>query len=148
MKLRTEIERVININNAEAGSNTPDFILAEFLTDCLAAFDKATKERHRWYHSDGDQPELIPADPSAGSLPDGHVGDTPNVSTLLPLSPDLPPLPPLPPGYDHWEYRGFAWRDDEEHMLVCGASRLCPEFGRVVFEKPIGLDAHYFEAVK
>src|SRR5439155_8608840 len=41
-QLRKEIETSINRTSAENGSNTPDFILAEFLTDCLAAFDKAS----------------------------------------------------------------------------------------------------------
>lgn len=33
----------------ENGSNTPDYILADFLEDCLAAFDKALKARNEWY---------------------------------------------------------------------------------------------------
>lgn len=49
MSLRENIEHAINCNSAKNGSNTPDFILAEFLTDCLAAYDKALVERERWY---------------------------------------------------------------------------------------------------
>lgn len=49
MSLREDIEHAINCNSAENGSNTPDYILAEFLTDCLAAYDKALVERERWY---------------------------------------------------------------------------------------------------
>ncbi len=49
MALRDDIEAAINSNSAENGSNTPDFLLAEFLTDCLAAFDKAVGSRERWY---------------------------------------------------------------------------------------------------
>jgi len=49
MNLRTEIEQAINRNSAENGSDTPDFILAEYLTDCLAAFDKACTARTKWY---------------------------------------------------------------------------------------------------
>lgn len=48
-KLRSEIEAAINRCSAENGSNTPDFILAEYLTDCLAAFDKASRAREKWY---------------------------------------------------------------------------------------------------
>ena len=51
-KLRKEIEHVINCDSAENGSNTPDFILAEYLTDCLAAFDKAVNARDVWYGID------------------------------------------------------------------------------------------------
>jgi hypothetical protein len=47
--LRSKIESAINSCSAENVSNTPDFILAEFLTDCLAAFDKASWAREKWY---------------------------------------------------------------------------------------------------
>lgn len=47
--LRAEIEHALNRCSAENGSNTPDFILAEFLIACLAAFDTASKARERWY---------------------------------------------------------------------------------------------------
>lgn len=40
---------MINAHNAESGSNTPDFILAEYLTDCLDAFDRAVTARQKWY---------------------------------------------------------------------------------------------------
>ena len=49
MGLRQDVEEAINRNCAENGSNTPDFILAEYLEDCLDAFDKATGEREKWY---------------------------------------------------------------------------------------------------
>ena len=48
-QLRDEIQHAINRCSAENGSNTPDFILAEYLTDCLAAFDKASRARERWF---------------------------------------------------------------------------------------------------
>lgn len=47
--LAERITRAINCVSAENGSNTPDFILAEYLTDCLAAFDKASRAREKWY---------------------------------------------------------------------------------------------------
>lgn len=47
--LRIEIEQAINRCSAENGSNTPDFILAEYLTDCLAAWDKAVAAREKWW---------------------------------------------------------------------------------------------------
>lgn len=49
MALREDIEHAINCNSAENGSDTPDFLLAEFLTDCLAAYDKAVTAREKWY---------------------------------------------------------------------------------------------------
>lgn len=48
MSLQSDIESAINRASAENPSGTPDFILAEFLTDCLAAFDKATIHRGDW----------------------------------------------------------------------------------------------------
>ena len=48
-ELRKKIESAINCTSAENGSNTPDFILAEYLTDCLGAFDKAVDSRDNWY---------------------------------------------------------------------------------------------------
>lgn len=47
--LRHEIEQAVNRVSAENGSNTPDFILADYLVSCLAAFDRATQQRDRWY---------------------------------------------------------------------------------------------------
>ena len=46
---RTDLEQLINRESAENGSNTPDFILACYLTDCLNAFDRAVNEREAWH---------------------------------------------------------------------------------------------------
>lgn len=51
-ELRSAIEKEINKYSAENGSGTPDFILAQYLIDCLAAFDKATKARESWYRDE------------------------------------------------------------------------------------------------
>jgi hypothetical protein len=48
-RLRGEVKVAINRVSAENESDTPDFILAEYLVDCLAAFDKATRARDEWY---------------------------------------------------------------------------------------------------
>ena len=47
--LRDRINQAINMESAENGSDTPDFILAEYLVECLAAFDKAVRSRESWY---------------------------------------------------------------------------------------------------
>jgi len=49
MSLREDIRHAINCSCAENTSNTPDFILAEFLTNCLNAYDIATQKREKWY---------------------------------------------------------------------------------------------------
>jgi len=46
---RDALSDLINEKNKEAGSNTPDFVLANYLGDCLDAFDEATKARDGWY---------------------------------------------------------------------------------------------------
>lgn len=48
-EFRKAIETALNYSSKENGSDTPDFILAEYLSDCLAAFDKAVREREKWY---------------------------------------------------------------------------------------------------
>ncbi|MDD5650798.1 MAG: hypothetical protein PHF86_10360 [Candidatus Nanoarchaeia archaeon] len=48
--LRKNIEDAINKVSEENESNTPDFILAEYLINCLKAFDLATKQRDKWYN--------------------------------------------------------------------------------------------------
>lgn len=49
LPLHREIENAINGHGVESGSNTPDFVLAAFLMDCLRAFDAATNQREKWY---------------------------------------------------------------------------------------------------
>ena len=44
-----EIRAVINRHSKENGSNTPDFILAQFLTSSLEALDFAINQRSDWY---------------------------------------------------------------------------------------------------
>jgi len=70
-KLRKEIEYVINCNSEENGSNTPDFILAEYLTDCLSAHDKAVTAREKWYGREPipvDAPTTLKTEPMETSI--------------------------------------------------------------------------------
>lgn len=46
---RLDLEILINNYSKENGSDTPDFILAEYLTDCLSTFDKTMQKREEWY---------------------------------------------------------------------------------------------------
>src|SRR5437667_8941183 len=48
---RTELESLINRHSKENGSNTPDFMLADYLVGCLENFDKITRLRDRWYNN-------------------------------------------------------------------------------------------------
>lgn len=48
-KFKKELENLINKYSMEAGSNTPDFILSEYLTGCLENFDQTLEAREKWY---------------------------------------------------------------------------------------------------
>lgn len=56
--LVTELARVLNRFSAEQPSGTPDFILAEYVHDCLAAFNKTARARAAWR---GESTALHPA---------------------------------------------------------------------------------------
>ncbi len=45
-----EIECCINRYSSESGSDTPDFILATYLTDTLEVFNKCIRARTSWYN--------------------------------------------------------------------------------------------------
>lgn len=64
MAFLDELRTLINRHSKENGSNTPDFILAEYLNDCLRAFDKTVVLRERWYGREPFAPPTV--------LPDRH----------------------------------------------------------------------------
>ncbi len=91
-ELRKEIESAINRHSAENASDTPDFILAEYLTDALQAFDKATRRRDKWYdfktltnHSGAPRPTITDLESILASeekidvhiAPDGSIHPSP-----------------------------------------------------------------------
>lgn len=43
------LQTLINQHSQENGSNTPDFILASYLNDCLKAYNSAVTAREAWY---------------------------------------------------------------------------------------------------
>ena len=49
LEFAVELKQLINRHSIENGSNTPDYILAEYLMSCLAAFEATTYLRERWY---------------------------------------------------------------------------------------------------
>jgi len=79
--LLEDIQSAINYHSAENASNTPDFILAHFLNNCLAAFNQATQQRETYYDRDSrpSQPatpesEADPQNPNApGHFETGYV---------------------------------------------------------------------------
>ena len=45
----SELRDLLNRRSMENASNTPDFILAQYLTNCLRAWNQATQQRETWY---------------------------------------------------------------------------------------------------
>jgi hypothetical protein len=53
MEFRKELTDLINKYNIENGSNTPDYVLAEFIDNMLMAFDIAVNNREKTYGRNG-----------------------------------------------------------------------------------------------
>lgn len=43
------LSRLINEHSLEKESNTPDFILAQYMSDCLETFNQTMRNRSAWY---------------------------------------------------------------------------------------------------
>lgn len=43
------LEHLINTESMENGSNTPDFMLTDFMCECLQAANKLINDREKWY---------------------------------------------------------------------------------------------------
>ena len=46
---KRDLAKLINLYSLESVSNTPDFIIAEYLTNTLLEFDKLMQSRDNWY---------------------------------------------------------------------------------------------------
>ena len=57
-----ELEALINKHSLERHSDTPDFILAEYMATCLHALNKAVVERLRWYMLEVNNEEVVKAE--------------------------------------------------------------------------------------
>ncbi len=55
-EFRKQLEHDINRHCMENGSDTPDFMLADYLVGCLELFDKTIAAREKWY---GRKPGLL-----------------------------------------------------------------------------------------
>ena len=47
-----ELGSLLNKHSQENASNTPDWVLAQFLRGCLAAWNQGTQQRETWYGRD------------------------------------------------------------------------------------------------
>jgi hypothetical protein len=60
-----ELESLINRHSLENDTNTPDFVLAQFLVVCLAAFREGINRRETWHGREpatGPPRKPVPAD--------------------------------------------------------------------------------------
>ena len=52
LTFQEELENLINKHSQENGSDTPDFILARYMNDCLDAYNTAVKSRDKHFGYD------------------------------------------------------------------------------------------------
>jgi len=69
VSFQKELTALINKHSLENGSNTPDFLLAGYLHECLLAFNSATRTREDWYGRTYDSPASTPAGSSLEHIP-------------------------------------------------------------------------------
>lgn len=50
--LANDLASLLNEYNEESLSDTPDFILANFLLGCLRSFNAGINDRERWYDNE------------------------------------------------------------------------------------------------
>ena len=66
MNFENELQAIINRYSQENASNTPDFILAQYLVGCLAAWNTAVQQRETWYGRNA-QPAVVCSEPLTGT---------------------------------------------------------------------------------
>lgn len=64
---RDAMQVLINRHSVESGSDTPDWILALYLSACLDAFDAAVRQRDSWHHFSPFASHATAVQPSSGS---------------------------------------------------------------------------------
>ena len=55
---KDELTTLINKHSKENGSDTPDWVLANYLCGCLEVFNETVKIRSNWYGQTGDAESL------------------------------------------------------------------------------------------
>lgn len=72
MTFQQDLASLLNRYSLENGSNTPDWLMAGYLYDCLLAFNSALRRRERWCGRSPDEPASAPT----GPLPEVTLMDT------------------------------------------------------------------------
>lgn len=68
-----ELAGLINRHSKENESNTPDFILAQYMLNCLNAFTLASRAREKWY---GKELSIVGGVRASTRVEDGPTGGT------------------------------------------------------------------------
>jgi len=55
---KEELESLLNKHSMENASDTPDWVLANYLIGCLEVFNETVKIRNKWYEQTGDVESL------------------------------------------------------------------------------------------
>jgi hypothetical protein len=53
MSFEKELEQLINCHSVEDESDTPDFILTQYIRKCLDTWNETTRARDKWYNFKG-----------------------------------------------------------------------------------------------
>ena len=61
-EFKEELTSLINKHSVENHSNTPDFILVQFLLACLGGFNQAMSRRDDWYDKKQEDSKCSTAD--------------------------------------------------------------------------------------
>jgi len=72
-KFEEKLRELINSQSMENGSNTPDFILAEYLRGCLQNFELAIVQRDSWYGKKWHEVKEEEPDPNVQAPPNIHL---------------------------------------------------------------------------
>jgi hypothetical protein len=123
-----ELEQLINKHSVESESNTPDFILAEYLSNCLNTFNIATKRREDWYGRNSSKKELTFEDEAIMLEKAAYDHNYNNYCARLTLGirPAMTPYELL--DYDFGRVRSASEREEIKKMLekrcvCCDTSR-------------------------
>jgi len=55
---RYGLAKLINISNLENRSNTPDYILADYLIGCLLSYEKTVEANNKWHGRNPKEPTI------------------------------------------------------------------------------------------
>lgn len=99
---RKELQKLINCHSMENGCNTPDFLLAEYLSDCLDSFDRVVKAREKWYGREAEpvcpqppipmSPPSLPIPPQERHYCKDHAISVPQQTEPAPPAPAMPAM--------------------------------------------------------